>query len=297
MTAEERRVWLIDRQSCLTGTDIRRLIIPYASDDVPQAAKIFDEKKLPPEDDRKVHPLLRMGLALEDLNAELYSERTMFAVAKPADNLSKHPLERWIGASLDRVVAGADGRPVELKYVGPFFNDSWGEEESDFIPLGYLVQVTWQMFVISKEVCDVSALSGVGLHQIFRVGFNEELHALLFEIGNDFWNDFVLGSNRPPADWVHPKVELLTEKLKESRAGSFKVIHEPAAVHACREYLHFRQIQTEAENQAKSRKAKLITAYMEDFEKADCGPFTLNRAPRATFVKFKPKSTKKRFFE
>lgn len=278
----DRLAWLAERQSGVTATDVRRLVCPW-DPSRPEGARIFDEKAGPVADSG-ASPLMEMGLATEEHNARLYARRTGFALVT-FPPLSRNPAEPWQVASLDR--QAADGRPVELKYT-PFFNDDWGEEYTDAIPLGYVVQVTWQMQVVGAEWADVSALNGYGDHRVYRVRFEPELAKALTVIAADFWA-VVRAGLRPADDWAHPLAARLVEARERVEAG--KRVRLPDAEFAAFEWLELKAVERRAAELADEVKAGLV-ARMGDAEEAEAGRYRLCRKPRARFVR-EVKSPKK----
>lgn len=192
MTADERLAWLTRRQKGLGGTDMAAICgVGFST---PQ--KVYAEKVADRPDDTPGSPIMRMGLATEDLNAAVYAERTGARLASPG--MFWAPDHPWAFFTSDRVrLEPGDGPErfqcaVELKYAGPFFGDEWGPDGSDEIKDGYTVQATWEAQVLrlnghDVRRTDVSAISGAGEHRVYPVPFDERLGQMLLELGAAFW--------------------------------------------------------------------------------------------------------------
>lgn len=227
MNATERKAWLRERQSGLGATDLAAICgVGYRT-----AADVYAEKT-GESDDRPALGILRMGLATEPLNAELYQDRFL----KPDDALLEPGLVRskshdWMFATFDRIASHRRPgetdlfRAVELKYVR-FFTDAWGPDGSDFIPDGYSIQATWQHTVALTayptrkiDPPHLAALDSGGDHRVYPVVYSERLADLLLEIGEDFWRRV---QTRQPVgpDWVHPLGERAKAECATIRTDS-----------------------------------------------------------------------------
>lgn len=220
--ADVRREWLRERQRGLGGTDMASICGCGFQD----AAAVYADKTAPEPADREPSPIMAMGLATEEHNAQLYARRTGAKLTSPG--LMRSGREPWAFATYDRLRLdeweflpgqGAPlnyGGPVELKYVGPFFGDEWGPDGTDQVRDGYVIQATWQLAVLRDrghrvERCDVSALSGSGEHRVYLIPFDEPLAGLLWEIGRAFWARV---ESRAGADgWQSPLLEEVAARL------------------------------------------------------------------------------------
>ena len=221
----DRTSWLRERQKGVGGTDVTALMgLGYDDRD---ALAVYYEKTAEDIVDDPGKPIMRMGLATEEYNAECYSDRMGAALVRPglvwADTFP------WVFATFDRaarfesVVTGSplhETRPVELKYSLFFDADEWGPDGSDLVPDGYLVQLHWQMLVLRS--CghtvlrgDISALSGAGEHRVYTVLFDERLANLLLGLSEAFWT-FVT-DRCEPIDWKHPLKTEIVNRLQSLR--------------------------------------------------------------------------------
>ncbi len=214
MTCTERKAWLAERQQGIGGTDIASI----AGVGFQDAADVYAEKVAAEPIDNLGSPIMRMGLATEALNAELYLERAGNGWMK-SPGLVRCNSEPWQFATFDRFWLLKEGpcRSVELKYAGPFFGDRWGADGTDELPEGYIIQATWQTAIAvangaTMAAPHVSVLAGSGEHRVYNVPFSRRLADLLLELGEVFWNRV---KNREPVgpDWNHPLREKIAESL------------------------------------------------------------------------------------
>jgi len=201
-----RREWLADRQKGIGGTDIAAICgFGWRT---PQ--QVYDEKTATEPTNDPGNGLMLMGLATENHNARLYTERTGARLVAPG--LVRSEAHDWKLATLDRVRADSPdstGRPVELKYT-PFFGDEWGPDGTDQVREGYVIQATWQASILranghTVNGADVSAIDGYGHHRIYPLGYDPDLAALLHEIGAAFWERVRAGAGLE--GWTPPNLE------------------------------------------------------------------------------------------
>ncbi len=192
------------------------------------AAAVYAEKISPQPIDRAPSLIMLMGLATEPHNAALYTRRTG---ARLLDiGIVKARCEPWAFATFDRVRrddgCGPDsdraqrhepfGRPVELKYAGPFFGDEWGPDGSDEVKDGYVIQATWQAQILTLNGhritgTDLSALSGSGEHRVYPIPFDARLGALLLDVGRAFWDR--VRSRAGVDGWNPPLLDAVAERM------------------------------------------------------------------------------------
>lgn len=294
MNSLTRKNWLESRRQGLGATDIASL----AGVGFMGPLDVYKSKVEPVPDEPEIHPLLEIGLATEDLNAALYSRRLDVKLIKPT--LSRHPQYEWAAASLDRQTADA-GRPVETKYT-PFYSEVWGEQFTDQVPSGYIVQTQWQMECVAAVSADISALSGTGEHRIYRMDRNPDLIHLLIAIGQEFWGTFIARKVAPPSDWMSKESEKVTDICEQIVADKSLVLDE-AAVKLAANYKELKAIEKGAKEQADHVKGQLV-GMMGDAEKAIAGEYLLRRtviaatevkaSRREAYIRFDIGTTKKK---
>lgn len=273
MTSTERTAWLRRRQQGIGGTDIASI----AGVGFQTAMQVYEEKVAAEPIDRAPSPLMLMGLATEQVNADLYSLRRDVELAAPG--MVWNPYRHWQFATFDRVEESDHLRPVELKYT-PFFGDRWGPDGSDEIPDAYLIQATWQAHILREsetKSCDpttaVSALSGSGDHRVYSIPFDPDLADLLIEIGAAFWR--FVEARQPPYDWTHPLQKTIADRLTKIRPDTSLELGEREHSLALA-YRDAREREKEAKEQAESCKSELIHTL---------GTFETGRLPDGTRIR------------
>lgn len=254
----DRKEWLRDRQSGVGGTDIASLAgVGFLS---PQ--EVYAEKVAPEPIDRPPSPVMAMGTALEPLNAELYRQRTGRTLLSPG--LMRAP-EQWLYATFDRLTVDTPesyGGPLELKYT-PFFGDDWGDDGTDQVRDGYIVQCTWQLAVLramghAVSAADLAALDSYGNQRVYVIPFDEDLAALLLELGEGFW--FRVEHRLDLEDWNPPVCGAIARKLATIHPDT-SVQLGPAAAELVEEYETYKSVakaHTEVADRAKARLVEML---------------------------------------
>jgi len=166
--------WLAARREHIAATDIPILlgISPWASEQ-----DLADEKLSGNGTPSTLK--MRIGLALEDLIAEDYTEQTGNKVRR-VHGLWESRAVPWAAASPDATVVGQH-RLLEIKWSGSRSRFANG------LPEDVEAQVAWQMFVAEVPEVDVAALTVGDDHaRIFTVRADEGLQQHLVAIASDF---------------------------------------------------------------------------------------------------------------
>lgn len=264
MTSSERLAWLRQRQTGLGATDVASLAgVGFLSPIEVYRSKVEAVEVKP------VHPLLRLGLATEDLNAALYAEAMGVELSSPGLVRSSEP--SWAYSTLDRQ---SDDRVVELKYT-PFFSDEWGDPLTDEVPMGYICQTHWQMMTTGLERADISVLSGTGEHRIYRMEHDHALASSLLRIAREFWERFVLTTTEPPEAWVSEFQAPLKDQLAKIALGSTIELTDDTD-QLCGEYHELGKIAKTAEDRRKEVKQSILDR-MGEVETARAGNYKLTR--------------------
>jgi putative phage-type endonuclease len=173
---------------------------------------------------------MSIGTHLEPGILSLYG--AFVGPVRPNAQTVRHPTHSWATATPDGYCTDASGRDatplrlVECKVVSFSTAYHWstdgddedgddeeGDDEDvprasgpgrvrsygqDGVPLHYLVQVQWQMFVTGAVEVDVAALLGLEEFRHYRVRRDEEAIQNLAAVAERFWTHNVLGDNAPP---------------------------------------------------------------------------------------------------
>jgi putative phage-type endonuclease len=209
----------------------------------------------------------RLGKLLEPVILDIYADRYEHAVSRGA--YVRHPTEPWAACTPDAYVDGGEGM-VEAKLVGLRSIYMWGagntdEQESDAVPLHYLCQAQWQMWVTGRSWCDVAALLGTE-YRTYRIRANPGVQAQLAARGKAFWTQHVVANTPPPIDGSEGAREML--KQLYPRSGADRVAADPEMEDLVAKLLAARQslerIESEKqlrENEIKSRLKDARGAY------------------------------------
>jgi hypothetical protein len=100
----------VNRRSFIGGSDARIIM----GQDEQALIRLWQEKRgeIGPED-LSTNLIVQLGLVTEDLNRQWY-ERNTGNVIKNVQSRVKHPVIRWMAATLDGVVAGTGARVANL---------------------------------------------------------------------------------------------------------------------------------------------------------------------------------------
>lgn len=141
LTSEQK---LLRRQGC-GGSEVAAVVglDPYRTDfDVAVAKLQGFEAAATPEMER--------GSFLEPALAALYAHRTGALLAETGTLV--HPTMPHVLCTPDRL-ATLDGRTYDLSIKAPTgrLRSMWGEPGSDEVPMGYLFQLQWELFVLGAH--------------------------------------------------------------------------------------------------------------------------------------------------
>lgn len=116
-----------------------------------------------------------------------------------------HPHIKWAAATMDAICLDLEDTGVEAKTTGN--SAHWGEEGTDQIPIYYLAQVQWQMYVTGYSRIYVPVLMpDFALRfKLYVVDRDEELITSIVERCSRFWEDHVLARVAPADSVPAPK--------------------------------------------------------------------------------------------
>lgn len=141
-------------------------------------------------------PWTKAGKYLEPAIARWYADEMKVELDGDGATTFRHPKHSWLFASPDRLVRGTK-KAVQIKNVGWFRKDGYGENGGDAIPDHVSCQVTQEAAVLGLEEVDVVPLIGGNDFRIYTIRFDPELWATLFKIAERFWFEHVV-PRRPP---------------------------------------------------------------------------------------------------
>ena len=142
---------LANRQTFIGGSDARIIM----GDDEAALIRLWREKRSEIESENLSGNLLvQLGLATEDLNRRWYEANTGQVVTDIQQNI-RHPVLRWMGATLDGRVQGSDA-VFEAKFMLPWsFSEAAATEK-------YMPQLQHNMWVVAARTAVLSVITGGG---------------------------------------------------------------------------------------------------------------------------------------
>src|SRR6202163_1467851 len=139
----------VDRREFIGGSDAG--IIMGAEE--PALLRLWHEKRGEAEpEDLSSNLIVQLGLVTENLNRQWY-ERNTGQTVECVQHRIRHPVLRWMGATLDGMVAGS-GAVFEAKFMLPW---SFSEEEA---AEKQMAQLQHNMWVTNARAAALSIITG-----------------------------------------------------------------------------------------------------------------------------------------
>ena len=173
-----------DRCHFIGGSDARIIM----GQDEKALMRLWQEKRgeVGPED-LSTNLIVQLGLATEDLNRQWYERNTGCAITDVQTRV-KHPVLRWMAATLDGVVEGT--RSVyEAKFMLPW---SFSEE---FAAEKYMPQLQHNMWVTNARAAALSIITGGGKWVEISVAADPLYQHLLITAEKKFWRCVEFGES------------------------------------------------------------------------------------------------------
>jgi predicted phage-related endonuclease len=141
----------INRRSFIGGSDARIIM----GSDEQALIRLWREKRgeVEPED-LSGNLIVQLGLATEELNRR-WHEVTTGQVITDVQRRIRHPVIRWMGATLDGRVQGSDA-VFEAKFMLPWSFSEEGAAEK------YMPQLQHNMWVVAARTAVLSVITGGG---------------------------------------------------------------------------------------------------------------------------------------
>jgi predicted phage-related endonuclease len=171
-----RRNHVIDRRDFIGGSDARIIM----GQDENALIRLWHEKRgeVGPED-LSGNLIVQLGLATEDLNRAWYERNTGHAITDVQSRV-KHPVLRWMAATLDGVVTGT-GAVYEAKFMLPWsFSEAAAAEK-------YIAQLQHNMWVTNSRTAALSIITGGGKWVEISVAADPLYQHLLLTAEKKFW--------------------------------------------------------------------------------------------------------------
>jgi predicted phage-related endonuclease len=165
-----------NRRSFLGGSDAR---IIMGSDEA-ALVRLWQEKRGVAESpDYSDNLLVQLGVATEPLNRHWYEKTTGQAI-KDVQSWIRHPVIRWMAATLDGVVDGS-GAVFEAKFMLPWsFSEEAAAEK-------HMAQVQHNMWVANAREAVLSIITGGGKWVEIKIAADSLYQHLLLTAEKKFW--------------------------------------------------------------------------------------------------------------
>ena len=174
-----------DRRSFIGGSDAPIVM----GDDEGALLRLWREKRGEAEpEDLSGNLIVQLGLVTENLNRDWY-ERNTGQVIECVQHRLRHPVLRWMGATLDGIVAGS-GAVFEAKFMLPWsFSEEAAAEK-------HMAQLQHNMWVTNAKAAALSIITGGGKWVEIAIGADPLYQHLLLTAEKKFWR--CVESGEPP---------------------------------------------------------------------------------------------------
>jgi predicted phage-related endonuclease len=182
-------VWITprysDRRSFVGGSDAR--IIMGADESA--LLHLWREKRGEAEpEDLSGNLIVQLGLVTETLN-RLWYERNTGQTVECVQHRLRHPVVKWMGATLDGMVAGS-GAVFEAKFMLPWTFSEEGAAEK------HMAQLQHNMWVTNAKSAELSIITGGGKWVEIAITADPIYQHLLLTAEKKFWR--CVESGEPP---------------------------------------------------------------------------------------------------
>jgi predicted phage-related endonuclease len=172
------RVWTKpyeNRRSFIGGSDARIIM----GDDEAALIRLWHEKRGEAEpEDLSGNLIVQLGLVTEALNRHWY-ERNTGQTVECVQHRLRHPVLRWMGATLDGIVAGS-GAVFEAKFMLPWsFSEETAAEKH--------TAQQHNMWVTNSRLAALSVITGGGKWVEIKISADPLFQHLLLTAEKKFW--------------------------------------------------------------------------------------------------------------
>ena len=194
------------------------------------------------------------GRVMEKYVCELYELHLGDGCRLWEKGLTWHPTRPRIFGTPDRIVEhkgvtfGMDAKTRRRR-------KGWGKTRSTDVPLDVEVQMRAYMEIFDAPYWDIATLFSLDDFRVYRLERDKELGEQILDIGEEWWQKYVVEETPPPADGtamcrealgkIHPRVK--DEKLRVATVAERDLYEQ---ILKCRsEYKELTEKKTELENQ------------------------------------------------
>src|SRR6478736_3320155 len=175
----------VSRRSFIGGSDARIIM----GTDEAALVRLWREKRGEAEpEDLSGNLIVQLGLVTEALNRHWY-ERNTGQTVECVQHRLRHPVLRWMGATLDGIVAGS-GAVFEAKFMLPWsFSEQAAAEK-------HMAQLQHNMWVTNSRLAALSVITGGGKWVEIKITADSLYQHLLLTAEKKFW--CCVESGEPP---------------------------------------------------------------------------------------------------
>jgi len=222
------------RRHFIGGSDARIIM----GDDEAALIRLWREKRgeIEPED-LSGNLIVQLGLATEDLNRRWYEANTRQVIIDVQHKI-RHPVLRWMGATLDGRVQGSDA-VFEAKFMLPWsFSEEAAAEK-------YMPQLQHNMWVVAARTAVLSVITGGGKWVEILAHADPLYQHLIVTAERKFWR-CVESGEQPRLFGVEPPKPRL-EAVRVVDMASSNAWAEFATIFTQTHQAHFQHEQAKAE--------------------------------------------------
>src|SRR6202165_2786105 len=183
-----------DRRHFIGGSDARIIM----GDDEAALLRLWREKRGEAEpEDLSGNLIVQLGLVTENLN-RLWYERNTGQTIECVQHRLRHPVLRWMGATLDGMVAGS-GAVFEAKFMLPWSFSEEGAAEK------HMAQLQHNMLVAGTRKSVLSIINGGGKWVELSIEADPIYQTILIAAEKAFWRAVKTGETPALFDCEPPK--------------------------------------------------------------------------------------------
>lgn len=202
------------------------------------------------EEDISDKSQIKFGNYNEQFVAKLFEEKTGKKLRKH-NKMMYHKDYDFISANVDRVVIGENAL-LECKTTSEFLKDKWKDGN---VPASYMAQCYHYMAVTGVEVVYIAVLFGNSEFHYETIERDEEIINDIINAEVEFWNEYIVKGQRPPADDSEVTSKALNNFWKETKNDVVNFDEEKTALF--KGILAIKEQQKELDKQLKGHQNQL----------------------------------------
>src|SRR5216683_1045757 len=199
----------VSRRSFIGGSDARIIM----GGDEASLVRLWREKRGEAEpEDLSGNLIVQLGLVTEALNRHWY-ERNTGQVVECVQHRLRHPVLRWMGATLDGLVAGS-GAVFEAKFMLPWsFSEEVAAEK-------HMAQLQHNMLVAGTKHSVLSIITGGGKWVELSIEADPIYQTILIAAEKAFWRAVKTGEPPVLFDCEPPKPRIEAVRVVDMNASN-----------------------------------------------------------------------------